>query len=448
MLTLSSPEIKQLANVMDVTFIFLHTSIAPANANAWYETLNKITANINSTLHRRSSAYRIIDYIAEEGTRNIFQYLMDKDQPFSLILNGSADTRNHHYDIVYLEALEGEVTIPFFVFLLQLSQSFTAESYLNTLLPEVNSKCPRFEARFKGSLVAIITDSAKYLKSLCKLVVLFKWSGKRIGFFRELTKEEGLPRVEFKELQAERWILTPLKTSSLHRNCSLGAWENKIAGLLIDESKYFEQLNNEIKTMGKFNSPVFQSFLEGCVCGEKKGCTLDEYEEADSWELLSAVYKLHPSQFPASKEVLDLQYPLYSSPEEFNLRIYALEEINALAGMFGFRVSEVLPDWQKLVSSIVSAPSWITTRQTSDSNLFWANFLLRDDSIVWTGTTRKFIQMLKTVTPGSVACETGFSIFNNIKTKARMRTSDSQVESILKTLISGPKSVNEFDSSY
>jgi len=67
-------------------------------------------------------------------------------------------------------------------------------------------------------------------------------------------------------------------------------------------------------------------------------------------------------------------------------------------------------------------------RQTMDSNTFWA-VLLRDENIDWEETTKIFIRTYKTIAPGSVACETVFSIFNNIKTKARMRTSDSHVES-------------------
>ncbi|CAL8119774.1 unnamed protein product [Orchesella dallaii] len=155
--------------------------------------------------------------------------------------------------------------------------------------------------------------------------------------------------------------------------------------------------------MEAFSSPVLLSCLDNCVCGEKKGCTVEEYEAAET--VISA--------------------------EESTLRTYAKDEITELARMFGFPIAELVSDWQKLVSSVLSAPSWKTSRQTSDSNIFWA-LLLRDDKIAWTDMTRK----------------SGFSIFNNIKTKARMGTSDAHVESILKILINGPRNVNEFDSFY
>jgi len=62
--------------------------------------------------------------------------------------------------------------------------------------------------------------------------------------------------------------------------------------------------------------------------------------------------------------------------------------------------------------------------------------------------TKVFIRAFKTIVLGSVACETGFSVFKITKTKAHMGISDSHVELILEILINGPTTVNEFDFYY
>jgi len=83
--------------------------------------------------------------------------------------------------------------------------------------------------------------------------------------------------------------------------------------------------------------------------------------------------------------------------------------------------------------------------EVTDSNMFSALWL-KDDKVACTIILKRFVRTMKTLAPGSTACESGFSIFNAIKTKARMNFKENNVKSIIKILIYGLASVELFGS--
>lgn len=381
---------KQIANIIDITFTFLHTNTAPSNAPPWYRTLRKIEAEVGKSHHSRDTAFAIIDFISDVGTDAITQYLIAADDPFSLILDGSSDSRNYHYVLVYLQCTEGGVTIPYLFFILELKTSFTADAYLQALQAAVRIKGPDFQQYFMRRLVGVITDSASvmklfhtllnqwlgrknevgtplnvvsiyclahklqlasrsaivplksdntvlpgspifYLSTLEKLLqslyVWFRWAGKRINVFRELSE---LPNVELKELHLERWIsseyntvknfilswkttrdsletiinqkktydkktikeatdfLQQMKDKSalitlhfLYEYTSvLKVWSEylqKMSGLIIDQRKYFDQLMDNLQMLEEHRGPVITGFLKRCTCGTEE-CSISTFE--------------------------------------------------------------------------------------------------------------------------------------------------------------------------
>jgi len=83
----------------------------------------------------------------------------------------------------------------------------------------------------------------------------------------------------------------------------------------------------------------------------------DQLKKYTPWDLLSAVHKLHPSQFPASIEALGIQYPVQRYPGDSEaIRIYAEKEVTKLATNIGLNLKH-LPAWEHLVKSIVSQSS-------------------------------------------------------------------------------------------
>jgi len=588
----ATDQYKKLANIFDVTFTFVHTNTAPSNAASWYRTLNKIEAEVGVSHHSRQTAFAIINFIASIGTNNIIEQLIENNSPFSLILDGSSDSRNYHYVLVYLHCLEGEVTIPYFLFLLELQTTFSAEDYLTAIRLAVSNKGRRFEQYFKSNLVGIISDSANVMKKLHRLVniwmdrkddtgefmesvsifciahklqlatrssivplksdtdiiptsplayfsivekfmqsayVWFKWSGRRMGIFRE---ESEIPKVEMKELHLQRWISSEYDTTknfirswvtalnaldriiddrSLDKKTKKEAeeylvqfhdktalitihflWDytgifkiwseylQKMSGLIIDQQQYFDQLLENLKILEEFRGTVLTTFLQQCTC-DTEVCTLITYERSESivWkgktfsrnnkeapaftkaaeallkktkarldfyipvELITASDVLNQKKLPPGALALDYQHPKAGTDGE--IRIYGENKIRHLTKRLGFNTITILRDWAAFLDSMQRSPNWEAYRPVTDSNMFWALWL-KDDDVDWTPTLKRFIRTIKTLAPGSTACESGFSIFNVIKTKARMNLKDNHVESIMKILINGPGSVDLFDS--
>ncbi|CAL8117132.1 unnamed protein product [Orchesella dallaii] len=586
---------QQLANLFDVAFTLLHTNTALNNAPIWYSTLKKISADIGDSMHSRNTAFGMVNFIADTGSQDIIAYLIQKDEPFTLILDGSSDALNNHYVIVYVQGLEGEVTSSYFLFLLTLRKRFTAEAYLEELLKAIKRTSPEFESYFRRRIVAIATDSARVMEKFhsdlstwvdrktfdgkpLKLISIFclahrlqlatrnafaptksdttapigspihyfsylekwmqtsytyfRWSGRRIGVFREVIVEQQLPKTEFKELHTERWISSEYSTVknfvtawttarlslqqieddptidaktkqgvedmqvrfrdktaliTLHFlwdfTATFKIWSEHLQlliGVLIDQYKYFNELNNNINVLKDFQTPVITNFLKECICDDRDISTVEEYEACEivDWnnfqfestnpnaptfhaaaealiisvsaklnhyipqQLLSDAYVLSPAKLPLNIDALHTQYPL-GNPNS-NQRIYAADEVKRLAVLIGMDPDALVIDWMELIEAMLKSKSWVSNRKIEDANLFWAAQLR--ENLPWTPRTYTFMRTIKVIAPGSVTCETGFSIFNNIKTKKRSNIHDRHIENIMKILTNGPESIGKFDS--
>jgi len=184
----SPAELQTIANIIDVTFTFIHTNTAPSNAEYWYKTLRKISAKIGGSHHSRRTAFSIIKHISSLGTNALMNQISENRLPFSLILDGSSDSRNRHFVLVYIQTLENEVTIPYYLFTLELQTSFTAEAYLKVLKEAIASKGLWFQYYFANNIVGIISDSAKVMVKFHELLKVVSFVVSSSGCEISLTK--------------------------------------------------------------------------------------------------------------------------------------------------------------------------------------------------------------------------------------------------------------------
>jgi len=246
----------------------------------------------------------------------------------------------------------------------------------------------------------------------------------------------------------------------------------KLSGVIIDQKQYFDHLKENLRKLETFDGKVMTSFLKECTCASDP-CTLESYENSSSILWKGIVFQGYTdSEFPkfsdAAKALIRktnerLRHYLPLDPidaanvlnpkslppgvlaKQYQNPNYGDKDIRYLATMLGFDADVVLHAWKTLLDAIHKSDSWPTNRVVMDANTFWA-LCLRDTTLPWIYEIRRFIQSIKTLSPSSVACETGFSIFNVIKTKTRSRLSDANVNAIMTILINGPGSVDRFDS--
>ncbi|CAL8119772.1 unnamed protein product [Orchesella dallaii] len=173
LLTAASPEITQLANVMDVTFTFLHTNTAPYNANS---------CKVKSKGDRFETYFKTkLVSVATDSAKVM--------QKFHFLLNSWVDRKDDSGNKVNI------MSIYCLAHKLQLSSR--------------NSIVPLKSDADQGTSLYYFSYLEKFMQSS---YVWFKWSGKRIGMFRDVIDEEDLPKVAFKELHAERWISSEYRT--------------------------------------------------------------------------------------------------------------------------------------------------------------------------------------------------------------------------------------------
>jgi hypothetical protein len=219
--------------------------------------------------------------MADESNSLIIKYLISRQLPFSVILDGSSDVANNHVVLVYFQLVEGTRTVVLFFSILKLGKSSRAPDYVKALQQSVIKHGPQFENYFKSNLVAVITDGENTMLSFQNLMndwvrkkgfdgtavrlikvnclahkiqlisrgslipmrsdkdygprnclnyfVIFesllnhlygfiKGASRRLGEMREINEENRLPKVELVKLFPNRWISSEDKTlSNLHK---------------------------------------------------------------------------------------------------------------------------------------------------------------------------------------------------------------------------------------
>jgi hypothetical protein len=168
---------------------------------------------------------------------------------------------------------------------------------------------------------------------------------------------------------------------------------------------------------------------------------INKYMPIETLKDLDAFNHLH---FPDSVKALQTEYPSIKIQNDL-IYSFKFNEIDRLSKTFGWDPSKTKVEYVQFIETLLKSQSWSDYKGVKDHALFWA-MVLADNKIVIPTNLLKAINTVIAIPSGSIAPETGYSLFNIIKTRHRSTISDKNLESILIILINGPQKLSEFNA--
>jgi hypothetical protein len=73
--------------------------------------MSSTDSKVGPFISSKYSAFGMLKFLGDEARSNLIQYMIAKDYPFSLILDGFSDSQNNHNLLVYSQTQEGTILI-------------------------------------------------------------------------------------------------------------------------------------------------------------------------------------------------------------------------------------------------------------------------------------------------------------------------------------------------
>lgn len=108
--------------------------------------------------YERKGAERMVESMSGHMHRLLLSHMLSKNLPFSIIIDGSTDSQETHYLIIYFQILEKDIPVVCFYKLVETSTDSTAQGYLNTIKTAFESEASDFYSYFKRNLVGYASD--------------------------------------------------------------------------------------------------------------------------------------------------------------------------------------------------------------------------------------------------------------------------------------------------
>ena len=108
----------------------------------------------------RMSAARMVSVISETMHDELILHLVKKQNPFSIILDGSTDASQNHYLIVYFQAIENNRPVVYFYKLILLEADETASGLFRSLTDSFSSEKHSFSRYARKNMIGFASDGA------------------------------------------------------------------------------------------------------------------------------------------------------------------------------------------------------------------------------------------------------------------------------------------------
>lgn len=127
----------------------------------------------------RNSAFKMGLSISNHMHKTLVENLISQNKPISIIIDGSTDSSQQHFLIIYLECVEKNIPILYFYALIPTSTDESARGFFDCIIQKFDQEDEGFKKYIHENLVGYVSDGAHVM------------TGSRNGlikYFRDFTK--------------------------------------------------------------------------------------------------------------------------------------------------------------------------------------------------------------------------------------------------------------------
>ncbi|XP_035711928.1 uncharacterized protein LOC118437188 [Folsomia candida] len=201
-------DIQKLENHFKAAYGMVRLGLAPSN----YYTLTSIIKStggvVGPHLVSPKSAFNMISFMAQEIKSSVVSYLIEKNRPFSLMMDGTSDLQNRHLIVIFIQTHEGNRPQTYLWRLGEMKGGSTAQDYINLIDTYVKQETIEFQSYFMRRMVSLITDGENTMKKFHRD---FDQYYKKKSYNGEVIKLVHILCLAHKLNSATRAALIPLK---------------------------------------------------------------------------------------------------------------------------------------------------------------------------------------------------------------------------------------------
>lgn len=113
--------------------------------------------------YEQTSAIRITESMSAFMHKSLIYHMLSENLPFSMIIDGSTDSTESHYLIIYFQILEHNVPVVCFYRLVETTSDLTAKGLFKSITDAMKSEEVDFYKYFRNNLVGYISDGERVM---------------------------------------------------------------------------------------------------------------------------------------------------------------------------------------------------------------------------------------------------------------------------------------------